>query len=240
MVRARVTDGDERLDGEAAAGAGRRSLRPGRMTKDVEIELDIVGTEETPSAKLDDKPKPGEIERGRAAHAQAEQAVQQGAGGAHSSRAAGRDGAGRPRGARPDQGAQVGAGAQRVPLQARRRGVDDHRRDRTSSSSRSRSSPTRATRRRRRATRCSTATASAATTRRTRRRAWSSSTSPRSSTSDGSGEGAVRGPQAQERRPGEPLRSRARFACAISVMVQIHIGIRGQTPPARRYSARVL
>jgi hypothetical protein len=61
VVRARVTNGDE--DSTVKLRPVPAVVPPPwSEEKDVEIELDIVGTKETPSAKLDDKPNPGEIE----------------------------------------------------------------------------------------------------------------------------------------------------------------------------------
>jgi hypothetical protein len=62
VLRARVTDGDE--DSTVKLRPVPAVVPPPwSAAKDVEIELDIVGSKETPSAKLDDKPKPGEIEQ---------------------------------------------------------------------------------------------------------------------------------------------------------------------------------
>ena len=62
VVRARVTDGE--ADSTVKLRPVPRIVPPPWSdTEDVEIELDIVGTRETPSAKLDDKPKPAKIDQ---------------------------------------------------------------------------------------------------------------------------------------------------------------------------------
>jgi hypothetical protein len=61
VVRARVTEGDKD-DSTVKLRPLPNVVPPPWSNGTVTVELDIVGTDETPSAKLDDEPKPGEID----------------------------------------------------------------------------------------------------------------------------------------------------------------------------------
>ena len=63
VLRARVTDGKEDSTVKLRPVPLPVVPPPWSDDEDVEIELDVVGTRHTPSAKLDDKPGPGEIEQ---------------------------------------------------------------------------------------------------------------------------------------------------------------------------------
>jgi uncharacterized protein YjbK len=63
VLRARVTDGEEDSTVKLRPVPLPVVPPPWSDDKDVEIELDVVGTKDTASAKLDGKPDPGEIEQ---------------------------------------------------------------------------------------------------------------------------------------------------------------------------------
>ena len=127
VLRARVTEGD---DDDSTVKLRPLPLpgipAPWSTTEGVRVELDVVGSRQVPSAKLDGEPDAGEIEQ--VAHGMTKLSKLFSKAQEASSRAAERDHAQRPRGARPGRGAQVGAPARGLPARALRRGVVPARR----------------------------------------------------------------------------------------------------------------